>query len=784
MSRAADFDAEWSSAHAWAAMYRRAGLQVVPAGIPSQGPNWKRPILEWAEFQNALTTDATFARWYDRDTGQYRGRDNMGLIMGLASGGVFCVDLDLHKDGSFAKQWWADLLSENAHGIEPVTPAQRTGGGGRHILFRAPEGWSAPTFKTTGGIDIRGHGGFMMAAPSRHESGKDYLWEAGREVWSTDIAEAPEWLIDAIEDLREQYAPLAGGGAPRERAESATKYRSEGLRVEEVDEREETMHRLIWGVLCDLRRARPDDDVPFPGDWADEMDRAWRVYFEKVGTRLHDPNATKEQLLEREGRGKTEFVRKFKRGLKLWNGKLQQAALQPRPSDAPQEEPPRFVEDEDGTLHDAETGEVFQPEGPQPPPSEAASDFPDHLTRVPGLVGDIIDWIEGTARYPQRALALPVALALVGTMAGRKYSTPTRSGTHLYTLALAPTGAGKNHAPKQGKRILRAAGMSLLIGPSQYMSMSAVFKALEKQPRHVAFIDEFGGYMSRIAPAKNGNPHEKAVKDILRTAWGASFEELRPLSYADGRAIEPVVSPALSICGMSTPEEFYKALAGDDVFNGFLNRFLIVRVREKPEEIEPPLEEFDVPGPILWGLAKVKDRVNGSLAHALHDESQPLLRVEWANDAARAVYTSLRSEIEKRSDDEALYSRVAEMAGRLATIRAIGRDLESTPRVREDDIIWGRDLAMLSAERMVQDAQDFMAETEHQARTMQVLRIIKDAGKTPIKRSALVLKLRHRFDARTLDSALHSLIEAEQVGVIEGQTTAVGGRKAVSYLAL
>jgi hypothetical protein len=779
MSAAADtFNHEFANAYAWAAMYRGLGLQVVPAGDPAQGPNWKRPSLpQWTELQTSLAPETTFSRWYDPEIGKHRTRDNMGLIMGLASGGVFCVDLDLHKDTGMARQWWADLLAENAHGVEPVTPSQRTGGGGRHILFRAPEGWASPTFKTSVGIDIRGQGGFMMAAPSRHESGREYAWEEGREPWLTDTAPAPEWLVEAIEALREQYAPLAGGGAARTRTEGAEKYRAEGVRFEEIDEREETMHRLIWGVLCDLRRRSPDDTEPFPGDAADEFDRAWGVYLEKVGSRLTDPNATKEALLEREGRGKSEFRRKWQRAVKQWNGKLKEAAAEPRPGEPPPSK--AYTRDDDGTLHDPETGEVFEPE-PGPPP---ASDFPDHLTRPPGLLGDIIDWIEATSRHPSRAMALGVALGVVGTVAGRKYATPTKSGTHIYALALAPTGAGKNHAPKQAKRLLRAAGLGDLIGPSQYMSMSAVFATLGKSPRHVSFIDEFGGYMTRIASAK-GSPHERAVKDILRTAWGASFEELRPLSYADGRVIEPVISPALSICGMSTPEEFYKALAGDDVFNGFLNRFLIIRISEKPHEVEPKEDEFDPPGSLLWGIARIKDRVSGALADALHDESRPILRLNWASPEAAAVYTVLRRDMERREDDAALVSRVAEMACRLATIRAIGRDLEEpTVAVRKDDIEWGRDLALWSAERMIQDAQDFMAETENQARAMQILRLIREAPDRQIKHSDLLRKLKHRFDAKAIVTILEGLIGAEQVALIETQTPGAGRKgRAYAYL--
>jgi hypothetical protein len=42
------------------------------------------------------------------------------------------------------------------------------------------------------------------------------------------------------------------------------------------------------------------------------------------------------------------------------------------------------------------------------------------LTYVPGVVGDVIDWIVGGAPYPNRAMALATAVAVVGTKVGRR----------------------------------------------------------------------------------------------------------------------------------------------------------------------------------------------------------------------------------------------------------------------------------------------------------------------------------------------------------------------------
>src|SRR5262249_45066176 len=51
----------------------------------------------------------------------------------------------------------------------------------------------------------------------------------------------------------------------------------------------------------------------------------------------------------------------------------------------------------------------------------------ERLTYVPGLVGDITEWIVRGARRPNRMMALGVASVVVGTLIGRRIEGPTKS---------------------------------------------------------------------------------------------------------------------------------------------------------------------------------------------------------------------------------------------------------------------------------------------------------------------------------------------------------------------
>jgi len=332
----ASFSDEWASTSEWATMYREQGVQVVPAHRPGEGDNWKRPLGQWLEFQNERAPDAVFFRWFHPETGEHRGRRNMGLVMGRASGGLFAIDLDVYKPG--ALEWWTRIVNACFGGIEPETWAQKTGGGGRQVFFRAPPGWEPPTFKTPIGVDLRGQGGFVMAPPSMHASGHIYDWEPDRGPWQLPPLDAPERLTDEIDQLREEYGGAPGGGPQRrERTEGEGAKDAWGY---DVDQREEKILHAVWAAIVDMRREAPMR--PPQADQEAEIQRLLRDYFRTTKTRLTlAPGETQADGLEREGRGESEFRRKWDYAMAQWDTKVAAAAAQPKPSDP-------FERDSDG----------------------------------------------------------------------------------------------------------------------------------------------------------------------------------------------------------------------------------------------------------------------------------------------------------------------------------------------------------------------------------------------------------------------------------------------------
>ncbi|WP_143197795.1 hypothetical protein [Bradyrhizobium sp. AS23.2] len=199
-----------------------------------------------------------------------------------------------------------------------------------------------------------------------------------------------------------------------------------------------------------------------------------------------------------------------------------------------------------------------------PPKSELSL---SDLTRPPGLVGDIIDWIEASSEFPSRELALGAALGWVATLAGRGFETPSRARTNLYLIALAPSGYGKDHAGSCVGSLAIASGLDRFIGPARFMSASALRETLIGQPSILCIQDEFGGILRQIDGPGVGI-HSEMIRFDMLGLFSRAKDFYQGAAYAQNRAVK-LFNPNLSIYGMSTPAEFWNAVTSSRNADGF-----------------------------------------------------------------------------------------------------------------------------------------------------------------------------------------------------------------------
>ncbi len=121
---------------------------------------------------------------------------NIGIRTGVESN-LVVIDVDVRNGGEDS------LEVLQASGAWPHTAEVHTGGGGRHFLFNYPAEYDIRNAVNLDGrypgIDVRANGGYIVAPPSLHKSGRSYEWEASSNPLETvAIAELPEWLLHIL----------------------------------------------------------------------------------------------------------------------------------------------------------------------------------------------------------------------------------------------------------------------------------------------------------------------------------------------------------------------------------------------------------------------------------------------------------------------------------------------------------------------------------------------------------------------------------------------------------
>ena len=109
---------------------------------------------------------------------------NIGVVTGRSSG-IVVLDLDSRATGDESL-----AALEAVHGALPQTLESRTGGGGRHLVFAHPGTPITNKAAIAKGLDLRGDGGYFVAPPSVHASGRQYEWVDPE----CPIALFPEWV--------------------------------------------------------------------------------------------------------------------------------------------------------------------------------------------------------------------------------------------------------------------------------------------------------------------------------------------------------------------------------------------------------------------------------------------------------------------------------------------------------------------------------------------------------------------------------------------------------------
>lgn len=604
---------------------------------------------------------------------------------GVNCAGLLVIDIDARNGGleSFAR------LSEKVPEIAGagLVVSTGSGGGSRHMYFKAPEGVALLTqLRDYSGVDFKsGRGGFVVGPDSAHVSGNRYSVAYGSV---DDIEEAPAGLIELLRrpaTIRVEYDGHTMDVSQEDVASMLSYIPNADLTYDDFILIGMAVHHATGGGGYDLW----DKWASSSAKYDDTNMHYWWIHFGRhgnpvtVGTLIH--KATE-------------------------NGWVRPVSL----GDLP----------------------VMQDDIPN---EAGLLDLDDiDLRRPPGFVGEVTEWIAAQPRRPRDNIAVGAALVAVGNHIGLRMIDDRDGVTgNLIVFNVAASATGKEAVQQAFAELHRSTGISQALH-GNIKSDAEIYRNLIRHQSAYYNTDEVSDFLEKLnnAKKKGGAAYLEGViatimsiytksngyalltgdaKEDLKTVMLQKIARMRKEKELDENETDAEVDallskmseidkgikdPFLSMCGYGTNDKFTALMDFRGATEGFFGRAMVFVEQDTAPRGKKGYKKTPLPD-------KIKRTLERLYYGGVFDATQN--RVEWTRERVKVPTSKeasdLLDEIAEFMDDkalehkeksglEAMWLRGYEAVSKVSFILAAPSGLRTVEHVR-----WALKLVMSDIER-------------------------------------------------------------------------------------
>lgn len=403
--------------------------------------------------------------------------------------------------------------------------------------------------------------------------------------------------------------------------------------------------------------------------------------------------------------------------------------------------------------------------------SEPPPPFP--MSDLDGALRLFVEFCTVTAQKPQPVLAVAAGLAAIGAIAGRRYQTKTGLRTNLYTVGVAPSGAGKDHARAVNNNLFATGDLANFMGGSEIASGPALISALTRHPSQLMQFDEFGLMLKRMTASSGKDPMADVMTKMMKL-----FSEAQGVyygtEYADQKAKprQVIIQPNLCVHGTTTPSRLYEAIAEGATSDGSLARFLFF-MTPTPDVKLRMSERADIPHLLTDAFAAIKagalDHETFKLGEGASARPSPKTVPQDA-DADRELAIAMEHQEdsllgEKDEGRRSMFARVFEHTAKISLVKAISRRPD-IPIITGADVRWAHAVVTHCVSSVLDGIDTHYASNEYERLLKGVFSKIKTAGNKGLLLSELAAKTQN-IDARKRNDIVRHLQEASKVVAVE-----------------
>lgn len=676
---------------------------------------------------------------------------------GILCDGFRVIDIDI---ADHARASEVEAVASDLFGQSPVRFRQNSGK--RALLYRASEGEPSKRFisGTHGKVEILGRGQQFVAFGT-HDTGAELEWRGGSpgEVSAGDLSPITE---DEVTQFLDAIRSIVGAEEIIEKPISERALGAISPRKEITSNSRESA--AFFKALTDECRSVASAGQ---GNRNNTLNTAAFNLAQMVAAGWGSAGEVNAALMDaaREcGLPAIEAARTIRSGM-TGGAQNPRAALADRRDDKPILDPSPLLRgkaepvaagdgDDDDDLDD--DGDDFD-----------AAPLDEDLTHVGGVLGSLTDWIADVGSTGNRRLALATALPIMATLLGRRMATPTRNGggIELYIIATMQSGGGKADQLRAANQIMSKLGLTQQhYTSSEFGSGRALGAFMAAKPLALWMLDEAADYLERIL---GPGQHYQEIVTLIKKAWGYGFIPFQTTESLS-RPSEIVHTPALSICGFTTPEDLFRVIKAKEITSGLVNRFTIIDAGPKTKR--EPLSSYRNPPDRL--LSELRDlyqmgRPNrgnmvGHFSKNADQDPDPII-VPWATKSAEEAWLAYDDECDRMQAENGIlgkiYGRTSFQAIKMATIRACG---EHAP-ISVEHVTWGYEIARSSADLFASKLAESMIDPISAAEFFQKIKasftaptgkgkaLMEQYGGSVLPRQFLWENLKHHTGRNTFD---------------------------------
>lgn len=428
------------------------------------------------------------------------------------------------------------------------------------------------------------------------------------------------------------------------------------------------------------------------------------------------------------------------------------------------------------------------------------------ITRPPGFVGELAQWINGQCLYPREHIAAAAAITAVGNICGLRHIDGHDGMTlNLLTFCVAASSTGKESVQQAYLKIMKAAGMT----PAIHGDMKSQQELTRNLLRHQAccyMINELGILLTRIVNAqqRGGAAYLEGIIGLLMSAYskadgfmpvsgdvreevqkvllqelnqckkaiadnedknGFHARRLAQLQHAILNIDQGIERPFLSMLGFTTPVTFNGIATFEQATNGFLSRCLIFDEKETnpkrkqgftkepmSEQMELSLASLAAPG--SFSMTKV-DRIE---FYGTRNEITTTKKAAAMLDKVYQIFWDKSEQHKSQSGLEAIPRRGYELCAKISAILAAPTGIREPEHVR-----YAFKLSEMDVERKLRLAYANIQEEAKNNLDAVSARIMNCLDKNHGERRGTIVNRCRPHKKTLVDSAIEKLLQRNMI---------------------